>query len=275
MMRACLRHGPGPVVCLWLLAFAAGSAPAGAGGAESLTFQYRFPEGKSLRYRTHFVSDGTLSLPAGGPRKLSLSAASTVSFAGRGKADGGEAWRVDVETLRTKTLIDGREPPVPRPAPASTRRTLTVRPDGSATDAGGSTAQALAIVFPDRPLARGDTFTMTTKRPASDAGDGAPPLAITYTLAQTGASVAGYPSPVAVFEATVALAPAHAGGAPAGNRRVALKDGTGAAWFDGVAGILVRSKLSYAIDEESRPSGSRVPLKKTYSVRHVTELVGP
>ncbi|MBI4861616.1 MAG: hypothetical protein HY815_15345 [Candidatus Riflebacteria bacterium] len=234
------------VACGILLALCAGALLAAD------KFEYKFADGQTLKYRQTSLSDLSFSLPDGGQQTTKMQSTSSVQFKGQGKE--GDAYKVESEVVRSKMVLNGKEEAAPKSV--ERKRSLTVLPSGKMS--GGSGDQAFAIVFPDRPLAKGDSFA--TERPASDSKG--LPLKTTYTLTEIGVTVPGYSAPVAVFEAKVEVAGAATG------KRVTLKEGSGKVVFDHAAGIVVQSKLAFAIDEESTLEGGKAPVKSSFAMKH-------
>lgn len=220
-------------------------------------FTYKFAPRSPLKYRTILISEGSFSLPDGAPKSMKLEAVATVVLTPKGATP--EGFEIASETLRTKTMMDGAD--VPAPAKLETKRTFKVRPNGVIV---GGEEQTFAVVFPEKTLARGETFTEERKTPA---GGPSLPLKTTYTVADTAAKVDGYPHPVTLLEASSELAAAPAG------RKVTLKEAGGKLWFDPAAGVLVKTALVYSFTEETpMPDGSSVAARRTM-VRYASELI--
>ncbi|MBI4861092.1 MAG: hypothetical protein HY815_12675 [Candidatus Riflebacteria bacterium] len=94
-----------------------------------------------------------------------------------------------------------------------------------------------------------------------------PPTRMTFTLMKSDERFASYPAPVSAFAIKIELLGT---GKP---RKVTLRRGEGNLWFDRTAGILVRSKIALAFDEESTPPGAPGPRVTTYSTTSDWELV--
>lgn len=229
---------------------------AASGGQAAERFTYKFTQGKPLKYRTILLSEGSFTLPDGSPKSMKLEALSVVQFTPQAATPQG--WAVATETLRTKTLMEDKEVTPPRPAQA--KRTIVVRPDGSIH---GGEEQTFAIIFPERPLARGESFS-AERKPA--AGGPGLPLKTTYTVADTQATVTGYPGPVTLIEAKDELASRPQG------RKLTLKSGGGKIWFDARAGVLVKTQLSYAFSEEKSLPGGPGSSTAATTIRYTSEL---
>lgn len=223
-----------------------------AGATAPAPYQYRFTAGKALSYRTILRSEGSMQLPDGSARPMKLEAQSTVVFTPQEKTP--EGWKVRTETTRARTTLDGRNAPPQQPG--DTKSTVVVRADGAIA---GGEEQTFAIVFPERPLARGDSFASERKSGAAGL-----PVKTTYTLVDTAAQVRGYPAPVSLFEAKSELA----GKAP--GRK--LRSGGGKIWFDPAAGLLVKSQLSYEFTEEMALEGLGQNTTRTITIHYDSEL---
>lgn len=226
-------------------------------GQAAERFTYKFTAGKPLKYRTVLLSEGSFSLPDGSPKTMKLEAVSLVQLTPQASTP--EGWKLATETLRTKTLMEGRQ--VPAPPARDSRRVIVVHPDGSIH---GGEEQTFAVIFPGRPLARGESFT-AERKPA--AGGPGLPLLTTYTVADTRASVPGYPAPVALIEAKDELA------GPLPGRKLTLRAGGGKLWFDAAAGVLVKVQLGYAFSEEKSFPGGSGSSTNTTTIRYTSELV--
>ena len=228
---------------------------AATGGRAAEPFTYKFTPGKVLNYRTVLLSEGSFTLPDGSPRTMKLEALSTLRLTPA--ASGPKGCELASETLRTRTLMDGRD--VPAPTGLEKRRTLTVAPNGAIE---GGADQTFAVVFPDRPLARGDTFV--EERAATAAGL---PLKTTFTVVDTQLALAGYPTPVVELDAKATLP------APPKDRKVTLRSGGGKVFFDPVAGVLVKSQLAYSFTEEVAMPGAPAPSVRQTTIRYTSDLV--
>lgn len=223
-----------------------------AGSGQAQPLQYKFSAGSPLKYRTVLLSEGAFTLPDGAPRTMKLEAISTVQLTPKGPSP--EGFEIASETLRTRTLMDGRE--VPPPGAVETKRTLKVAPSGAIQ---GGPDQTFAVIFPDRALSRGDTFTEDRRTGAEGL-----PLKTTYTVADTQARVSGYPAPVVLLEASSTLA------ALPKDRKVTLKEAGGKLWFDAAAGVLVRTQLAYTFTEDAPQPDA--PARRT-TIRYTSELI--
>lgn len=223
------------------------------GAAAPAPYQYRFTAGKALPYRTILRSE--FQVPDGSSKTMKLEAQSMVVFTPLEKtADG---WKLGTETTRAKSSLDGREERAPKPS--DTKRTVVVRPDGGIA---GGDSETFAIVFPARPLARGDSFASERK----GTGEAGLPLKTTYTLVDTAAQVRGYPGTVSLFEAKSELAGKTPG------RKLTLKSGGGRIWFDAQAGQLVKSQLSYQFSEEVALPGLTQASVRMTTIHYDSEL---
>lgn len=218
--------------------------------AESLA--YKFAEGSTLRYRSTFSSSGTMSLPDGGQHSMKFQATSVTSYTCKQRTDAGST--LQVQTVSAQVFMDGKKSPQDTPSPAA--RELVVAPNGSLQ--GESAGKSFLVELPAKALEKGEEFSVQQVPP--DGGEGA--LRTTYTLAQVGASVPGYASPVHVFEARVELAKGT-GGLPA-----TISNGRGTLWFDPVAGLLVKSSLGYTLQQETRFEGASTAGRRTDEIQY-------
>jgi hypothetical protein len=227
------------LVTLW-----AGQAVAGD------RFAYRFPIGEERHYRQMMVGKTQVLLPDGSVQTSEFVSKTKMVQAGALAPAADGTLKVSTRIVASDLRVDGQ--PLPAPPVSPLPRVVTIKPTGEAADASGADkGYRLPVVFPERELARGESFDQPgTAEPVASGLS----LRTTYTLADPAATLVGFPRPVAMFTVRVGLADG-AGGDP--GRKLTMKKSEGRVWFDNVAGTLLKSSISYAYEEDVSGAGGR------------------
>jgi hypothetical protein len=172
-------------------------------------YAFSFSDGQELKYRRALWSDGQMAMPDGSSQPMKMQAVSQVVLKRVGKtADG---FSIESQTVRAKATMNGKETPMPKETGG--KRTFVLKPSGQIV--GESVGLDFGVVFPEKRLAKGDSFTVersgeTVKGPATRT---------IFTLTDTDGKVGGYSGTVTVFDAKIELLPS------AKAKKIILKSG--------------------------------------------------
>ena len=208
--------------------------PAQAPGAESVQLRYQYRPGEVLNYRLTMESNATFRMPDGQVEKLNMTNYLELSQELIERTPDGNA-KVAVTINRVVQRVNGENRRVP--VPEGQVNLLTLMPNGRVVElqssAPAAASQNLQMVFPSKPLRKGDSWEQT------ESLTNPLPLETTteYEVADLSARFPGYQGETVYIQSKMSLENSETP-----TKEVVQSETKGNLWFDAKNGRIVRSK---------------------------------
>lgn len=208
--------------------------PGASNAQESVRLRYDFQSGQILRYRLNMSSNATFRMPDGQVEKLNMTNYLELSQELIEKTDEGN-FRVAVTIDKVIQTVNGKNNRVP--VPEGQVNIIEMMPNGQVVNiqssAPATSSQSLQMVFPSKPLRKGDSWdqtqTLTHPLPLETKTE--------YEVSDLHGSFPGYQGETVFIRSQMALENSETP-----TKEVVSSRTNGNLWFDAKNGRIVRSK---------------------------------